>query len=80
MGLFNSKFGFGDNDDEFYYEDFNCDDQLKFKALVRFNKRIRDYNHIVHGSYTNYIISCRDLYEEECKNNKNDKNDLDLNK
>ena len=42
------------------------EDELRSKAAINFNKRVREYNFAYHGYYVDYIEWCRAQYELEC--------------
>lgn len=46
---------------------FREQEDLRMKALINYDRRIKSYNFAYHGYYLDYVEWCRGQYELECK-------------
>ena len=48
--------------------DYNLKEQedLRMKALINYDRRLKSYNNLYHGCFIDYVEWCRKKYELEC--------------
>jgi hypothetical protein len=45
---------------------FKAQQELRTRATINYDRRLREYKFSHHGYYINYLEWCRDQYEREC--------------